>query len=1386
MTHRMLTIASAALLLTLCGCGGMASPIPSGERVQAVAAVSRVPSDITRGPVSSPRSERDPAVDFCSGGILDNGAPLGTIGPDLVINSMTCTVDGTNKPYNFHNVYILGTGSATGTLTFSNATMDFYAANILVQNGGVLQATGIGAGDNGGGGQVLTIHLYGSPGDDNVVCQKVVDGVPANDPTCGVPTTPSDVWDSNKMNMQYPTSCTKTSQLDPPTTLPGGVDECFYQYTKLDGSDNNAYFGHKVLALSYGGTINFSGYKGAQGGNDGDPSVNSTSWLRLNATLQGKAGETSLQVSGMPSDWKPNDNIVVTSTDYLPGHAEQLQIGTTGVVGSTVNLNGVVQNPHWGQTYSLANVPCLDPPDYNAPNCEIGPALLPNQSPADRNLDVRAAVGLLSRSIRIVSDGAAANTSLPSSAPDSYFGGHTIVRQGFLSYQVQGVEFYQLGQGGAIGHYPVHFHMAPTTPTGTYVKDSSVWDSMTRWMTIHATQQVTLARNVGYKSIGHGYYLEDGTETDNVLNTNLGVFARAAVLNPQNDRSVPGILAAPVSAPVYDGSQPIFSDWQFPTVFWIMNGWNEFQYNFASSAGTCGVCYWDLPGGISGPSRMEYFQGYSGEQVAPIGHAGLAPLHRFVGNSCSSAMESFMNIGPSAGGCLGVTNNGQTETLQAVTNDVAPPQTNPPLNDPNYPYVTGLARPTQCVPDANGNCTTMLPCGDRALQNSPPDLTNCVVTTLDRYTTSFNWAAKNFSAIWLRRWWFLVENSAITDVQQGGITFVTGGGYTRIDLAQGFWSLMRTSALVGNTQDTKGKPKNPYAWSAGPFNPRGLQCDAARADFCLSAAQGISYPIDSFSGNQRLINIYDGPSHQERNAFLDIPASPLGPSTMCTNNGQQQLCTNLGYLYGNLGEFGLPFDGSTGMCYLPNAAIAWKQSNGFYYPPAFHSDKLFFQNVDIRHFVIEPLFDYGTFTTDQTRIKNRYCTWVNTLFNNFTDIDRQTVLNDDDGSLTGLLADLGGGDTRETISVNRPYQQSNGFFNDPKVTVQCASDWHGTIRPPGTADTSPNEYVTTATIADCGINRGGCKQGGFSPPDNNCFVGARPPTQYCAWGDQCSAGSGPTACYGVPLYRQYLTSQEFTQYQRNPAAFQRPTIRMMGQGQGQRSTLTVNHGKYYIDDQVTLDTQKQSVGNAEWNIYLPNTTYYTYFVYAKSTLDQTYQMFVGYGLNKGTVEASVQPYRAKFPSDVFEFNAASGASFLDVSYDDRPKANGGTGLVTVHVHLDAYASEFTGDRPQFCQPATYCTANGAQCECNPNNPDNPGCTAGDTSVCSWAIKDMDCPLNGCFAFGIKLPGSFQTGIATTPPAPVQFPNDGNWQTLYQLVDETITGAQCHYTEQPPF
>jgi len=137
-------------------------------------------------------------TDFCAGKTLDAGAPLGSPGPDLVITGTACTVDGSYKTYNFHNVYIFGGGS----LVFDNATMDFYAANILVQNDGILQATGIGK-----DGEVLTIHLYGNQGDPGVSCKKMDNGQVVNDDTCGVPTSNPDVWDSNQMDMQWPETC---------------------------------------------------------------------------------------------------------------------------------------------------------------------------------------------------------------------------------------------------------------------------------------------------------------------------------------------------------------------------------------------------------------------------------------------------------------------------------------------------------------------------------------------------------------------------------------------------------------------------------------------------------------------------------------------------------------------------------------------------------------------------------------------------------------------------------------------------------------------------------------------------------------------------------------------------------------------------------------------------------------------------------------------------------------------------------------------------------------------------------------------------------------------------------------------------------------------------
>ncbi len=262
-------------------------------------------------------------------------------------------------------------------------------------------------------------------------------------------------------------------------------------------------------------------------------------------------------------------------------------------------------------------------------------------------------------------------------------------------------------------------------------------------------------------------------------------------------------------------------------------------------------------------------------------------------------MTSLLNIGDTAP-CNGVNNDGQaSQELQAVPNP-----NSPPAGDPTaalyYPTIgLGDRNPTLCANDATGgDCS--LPQNNAPCAGTNGSEQNCPVTIIQRYQTSFNFAQKNFAAIWLRKWWFLVENSVITDPQQGGLTFVTGGGYTRSDIAQGFWSLARKSAFIGSTQPigSNGLPANPFASNGGPFNPLGLKCDVMNGAYCLSFAQGVSYPFDFFSVNQKLFNIYDGPSYQQRNAYLDITRTNIGPLSDCTSGGGQRTCSGTNWMYG--------------------------------------------------------------------------------------------------------------------------------------------------------------------------------------------------------------------------------------------------------------------------------------------------------------------------------------------------------------------------------------------------------------------------------------------------------------------------------------------------------
>jgi hypothetical protein len=527
-------------------------------------------------------------------------------------------------------------------------------------------------------------------------------------------------------------------------------------------------------------------------------------------------------------------------------------------------------------------------------------------------------------------------------------------------------------------------------------------------------------------------------------------------------------------------------------------------------------------------------------------------------------------------------------------------------------------------------------------------------------------------------------------------------------------------------------------------------------------------PIANFGQNQKMLNIYDGPMYEDSNAFLNIKRTMLNCKPGQCIAGSQPY-------YMNSTMLGTTQD-ANGACYLPNAAIAWKQPNGFYYPPAFHSVNLFFDNVDIRHFVIEPLFlttPGNLYVTDFTAAQKRYCTRSSAMFDNFSDIDRQTELSDDDGSLTGLTSK--GSTTGETVSVNE-----DPFFNVPVGAAECASDED--VSPTGaTAKTSPYDYVTTVEFPSCAAsNPAGC-------------------------GPDWSAACNNNLCFGVPLYRQLLTASEMQEGAT-------PFIHMAAQETGQRANLTINNGVYYIDTTVGAVNQKKA-RNApppitSTNVFEPGVTYYTFLLFARPNINQTYQIYVG-KCPAGTPdsecfhpETDLNAYTVNIPG-LYQFSKVAWPSTWGsqtAAYDKT------TGIVTVTMNMgfSEFTNAYDNTAKARCQPASFCSwtggetvAEGGKCSCNPNptNPDqllNPSeCSATNVggsgmTVCDWAVKDIDCPNDpadpnktACYGFGVKLPANFKTDPTPNPrPAPtcITQSTPPGFDTSFEIAPADLAGS----------
>ena len=288
----------------------------------------------------------------------------------------------------------------------------------------------------------------------------------------------------------------------------------------LTGEDPGSDTPTKMIAVYGGGLLDLHGEQ-------------RTAWTRLGATAN--AGSTQLLLDA-PTTWRVGDRIVIASTSYNAAEAEVGHI--VGISGPSVTLAEPLHFTHWGVVQTIAG----------------------------RAVDERAEVGLLSRNIVVRGD---------DRSDGAGFGGHIMMMGG--DTRIEGVELTRMGQRGKLARYPIHWHMMGDAP-GQYARSNSIWNSFSRCVTVHGTNDVTVANNVCYDHAGHGYFLEDGIETRNTFIHNLGVLTR-----------VPP-----------DGKRLLATD-ATPATFWMTNPDNTWRGNVA--AGSEGYGFWfalpEHPTGLS-------------------------------------------------------------------------------------------------------------------------------------------------------------------------------------------------------------------------------------------------------------------------------------------------------------------------------------------------------------------------------------------------------------------------------------------------------------------------------------------------------------------------------------------------------------------------------------------------------------------------------------------------------------------------------------------------------------------------------------------------------------------------------------------------------------------
>lgn len=208
----------------------------------------------------------------------------------------------------------------------------------------------------------------------------------------------------------------------------------------------------------------------------------SRTWVKLGQDA--RKDDASVVLSQAVAGWRVGDSVIVTSSEKTyPGrtYRNSNDVATeertiTAIEGNTLILDRPLEYDHSGSG------------------------------------EFRSEVANLSRNVVI------------ESADPNGVRGHTVYHRysrGGMSY----VRLAHLGKENVLGRYAVHYHLVGNTMRGSQLRGLAIVDSQNRWVTIHGTEYLIVRDCVGYQSVGHGYFMEDGTEIYNLLVGNLGVQA---------------------------------------------------------------------------------------------------------------------------------------------------------------------------------------------------------------------------------------------------------------------------------------------------------------------------------------------------------------------------------------------------------------------------------------------------------------------------------------------------------------------------------------------------------------------------------------------------------------------------------------------------------------------------------------------------------------------------------------------------------------------------------------------------------------------------------------------------------------------------------------------